>query len=83
MCCFVDFVSLCSRIVGTGQDEPEDPVSKRDVTESDLGTGDNEDNEEESNSLSLCVSQSLAVPSFPAPMPLQTRFNPAQDLGVH
>jgi hypothetical protein len=45
---FVDFVTLCSRFVATAQDE-------RDLMKSDLGTGDNEENEEESNSLSFCA----------------------------
>jgi hypothetical protein len=54
MSCFVNSVTLCSSFVATGRDYPEDPVNERDLMESDLGTGDNEGNEEESNSLSFC-----------------------------
>jgi hypothetical protein len=34
---------LCSRFVGSEEDEPGDPVDKRDLMESDLGTEDNEE----------------------------------------
>jgi hypothetical protein len=54
MDCFVDFVTSCSSFVGTGQDEPGDPVNERDLVESDLGTEDNEGNEEMSTSRSSC-----------------------------
>jgi hypothetical protein len=62
MSCFVDFVILCSMLVGTGQDEPGDSTKERDLMESDLGTEDNEVNEDQSNSLSLVVSQPSLCP---------------------
>jgi hypothetical protein len=53
MSCFVDFVTLYSKFVATRRDDPEDPVHERDLMNADLETEDNEDNEEESNSLSF------------------------------
>jgi hypothetical protein len=52
MGCFVAFVTLCSRFVGSGPDKPGDAVNDRDLLESDLRSGDNEENEEDSNSVS-------------------------------
>jgi hypothetical protein len=51
---FVVLVILCSNCDRIGQDRPEDPVTKRDLMKADLGTGDNEENEEESVRFAFC-----------------------------
>jgi hypothetical protein len=83
MSCFVDFVTFCSRLVGSGQDEPGDSVNEHDLMESDLGTEVNEDNEEESYSLSICGESATrcAIISRPNNL-LQSGFCPPEQLAV-
>jgi hypothetical protein len=81
---FVVLVTLCACFLDCQRDQSGDAVNEREFMESDLGTGGNEDNEEDSNSISFCGSQSLAVPRVPAPMPGKlASINPKIEKPVH